>query len=242
MLKISAKFYNGIILFAINLLLIESPLAQSQPVIGFNGASWGSSPEQVRTASGATNWLPVASTEFPEQMNVRIFVSNTTIATYQARVNYYFWNDQFFQATTSFDFQELKTYDFNYNVYRSVNEYYEVIRSKTIGFVYDIYQLLESKYGKKRPVFKGLDPLKIFTKTDSYLKVERWNLRYHPYDFYQRIETAAYARWDFPKTRILFSINISAADKRFDYILSAASLDMKKAIDTEIEQYRSRGL
>jgi CRISPR/Cas system endoribonuclease Cas6 (RAMP superfamily) len=111
-----------------------------------------------------------------------------------------------------------------------------------MGFVHEIYKLLESKYGKKRPVFKGLNPLEIFSKLDSYLKLERWNLRYHPYDFYQRIVTSAYARWDFPKSRIIFSINISAPDKRFDYILSAASLEMKRAIDDEIEQLRSSGL
>lgn len=225
------------------LFIIYSLLAaQQQPVTGFNGAKWGSQPDEVRTATGVKNWLPMPVEGFPEQMNIKVFSSNTTIAGYSAVVKYYFWNDLFFQATTSFNFNELENFDFNYNVYRSVNEYYSAIRNKTMGFVHEIYKLLESKYGKKRPVFKGLNPLEIFSKLDSYLKLERWNLRYHPYDFYQRIVTSAYARWDFPKSRIIFSINISAPDKRFDYILSAASLEMKRAIDDEIEQLRSSGL
>src|SRR5690554_1480722 len=225
------------------LFIIYSLLAaQQQPVTGFNGAKWGSQPDEVRTATDVKNWLPMPVEEFPEQMNIKVFSSNTTIAGYSAVVKYYFWNDLFFQATTSFNYNELENFDFNYNVYRSVNEYYSAIRNKTMGFVHEIYRLLESKYGKKRPVFKGLNPLEIFSKLDSFLKLERWNLRYHPYDYYQRIVTSAYARWDFPKSRIIFSINISAPDKRFDYILSAASLEMKRTIENEIEQLRSSGL
>jgi hypothetical protein len=80
-------------------------------------------------------------------------------------------------------------------------------------------------------VFKGLDPRHIFKLTDAYIKQELWSLRYHPSEYYKRIVTAAYARWDFPKTRIIFSINISAKDKRFDYQLSLTSLDLEKEIN-----------
>ena len=76
----------------------------------------------------------------------------------------------------------------------------------------DLEKKMVKKYGMKEPVFKGLDPRSMFVKLDAYLKRERWNLRYHPYDYYQRIVTAAYARWDFPKTRVIFSVNISAID------------------------------
>jgi hypothetical protein len=148
----------------------------------------------------------------------------------------------FFQATVVFNFDELKNFDFNYNVYRSVNEYYLAIRSKSLIFIYDVYDLLCKKYGKKEPVFKGLDPRLSFVKLDRYLKQERWNLRYHPYDYYQRIVTAAYARWDFPQTRTIFSVNISALDKRFDFSLSLVSLGMERLISKKMDELRMQGL
>jgi len=214
---------------------------------GFNGAQWGSTPAQVQQAVqqsvGVTGWQPdrIAG-EFPPEMGVTAFRGTSTISGYRANVTYYFWQDRFFQATVRFDFDNLATFDFNYNVYRSVNEYYTVIRSRTLNFVNEIYDLLGKKYGKKQPVFKGLDPRFAFTRLDAYLKQERWNLRYHPYAYYQRIVTSAYARWDFPKTRIIFSINISAPDKRFDYLLSAVSLDLEREVKKELDRLKMRGL
>jgi len=210
---------------------------------GFNGATWGSTAAQVQRDVGAAGWQPDrVAQDFPQEMGVTAFRTNATIAGYNAAVTYYFWRDRFFQATVRFNFDDLASFDFNYNVYRSVNEYYSAIRARTLNFVLDIYTLLGKKYGKKEPIFKGLDPRYAFTRLDAYLKQERWNLRYHPYDYYQRIVTASYARWDFPKTRVIFSINISAPDKRFDYELSAASLDMQKAVQTELDNLKMRGL
>jgi hypothetical protein len=54
--------------------------------------------------------------------------------------------------------------------------------------------------------------------------------------------TEAYARWDFPKTRVLFSMAIDAKEKRFDYQLSLASLDMDKAIQKKMTELRMSGL
>lgn len=225
------------------IVLIMTIAVSAQPFPGFNDAEWGSAPQEVREAVGAQQWQadPRAG-EFPEQMNVTVFSTQAEVAGYNATTRYYFWQDRFFQATVEFQFDDLANYDFNYNVYRSVSEYYSAIRSRTLVFIRDIYTLLGKKYGKKEPVFKGLDPRFSFTRLDAYLKQERWNLRYHPYDFYQRIVTAAYARWDFPKTRVLFSINLSAPDKRFDYSLSAVSLDLEKGVNEEMDRLRMEGL
>jgi len=210
---------------------------------GFNGAVWGSTAAQVQRAIGANAWQPdPIAGQFPPEMGVTAFRVNAPIAGYPAVTVYYFWQDRFFQATVRFPFDDLVNFDFNYNVYRSVNEYYMAIRARTLNFVQDIYTLLRKKYGQKQPVFKGLDPRHAFTRLDMYLKRERWNLRYHPYEFYRRIVTASYARWDFPKTRVIFSINISAPDKRFDYQLSAVSLDMERDVQRELDRLRMRGL
>ncbi len=142
----------------------------------------------------------------------------------------------------TFNFNRLKNYDFNYNVFRSVNEYYYAIRNSTISFINDIYDLLQKKYGKKEPVFKGLDPRLMFVKLDRYVKQERWNLRYHPYDYYTHIVSSSYARWDFPKTRVVFSLNLSAPDKRFDYRLSSVSLDMEREIKKKRDELLMKGL
>ncbi|KMQ50668.1 hypothetical protein CHISP_2351 [Chitinispirillum alkaliphilum] len=229
----------------ISLLLIgafSTVFAQREPG-GFNDAAWGSTPQEVQQIIDIPQWQPdPVQEEFPQEMNVNVFRAESEIAGYPAQVKYYFWNDQFFQATVRFDFDDLAEYDFNFNVYRSVNEYYMAIRNRTLVFTQDIYSLLRKKYGRRQPVFRGLDPRLVFTRLDTYLKQERWNLRYHPYDFYQRIVTAAYARWDFPKTRVIFSINISAPDKRFDYMLSAVSLDLEKEVNEELDQLRMRGL
>jgi hypothetical protein len=141
-----------------------------------------------------------------------------------------------------FDFSSLATYDFNYNVYRSVNEYYHAIRSRTLTFVHDIFDLLRKKYGKKEPVFEGLDPRNVFVPLDKYVNRERWNLRYHPYDYYQSIVTSAYAQWLFPETRVIFSTKISAPDKRFDYTLSLTSLDYAEKVNEMKDQLRMQDL
>jgi len=246
-----------IIITAAALTLAQTPPAQQPPAPpptpqtqtpssspdGFNGAAWGSTPAQVQRDAGVTAWQPDrVAADFPPELGVTAFRTNSTIAGYNAAVTYYFWRDRFFQATVRFNFDDLANFDFNYNVYRSVNEYYTVIRARTLNFVQDIYTLLGKKYGKKQPVFKGLDPRFAFTRLDTYLKQERWNLRYHPYDYYQRIVTAAYARWDFPKTRVIFSINVSAPDKRFEYALSAVSLDMERDVAKELDRLKMRGL
>lgn len=210
---------------------------------GFNDAPWGSSQEQVRATINPGQWLSDPSAaKFPADLKITVYRTNTEIAGKKATVKYYFQEDSFFQATVFFDFEDLKSYDFNYNVFRSVNEYYLAVRSRTLVFVHDIYDLLKKKYGMKEPVFEGLDPRSVFVKLDSYVKKERWNLRYNPYDYYLKINTAAYARWDFPKTRVIFSINISASDKRFDYTLSLSSLRLERAIKQKMDSLRMKGL
>ncbi|MDR3012496.1 MAG: hypothetical protein LBU70_04725 [Chitinispirillales bacterium] len=261
-----ARAYTHILLFPQAVLLVAvlfiapvyaQPVTQTQAQTdtrnrvsspnGFQEAEWGSTPAQVQQAvqqsAGVTGWQPAPiAGEFPPELGITAFRANTTIAGYPAEVVYYFWQNQFFQATVRFPFNDLVNFDFNFNVYRSVNEYYEAIRARTINFVQDIYTLLGQKYGRRQPVFRGLDPRQAFTRLDAYLRRERWNLRYHPYEFYRRIVTAAYARWDFPKTRIIFSINISAPEKRFDYMLSAVSLDLEREISSELSRLRMRGL
>ncbi|MBN1307974.1 MAG: hypothetical protein JXA18_08665, partial [Chitinispirillaceae bacterium] len=181
--------------------LLLTPLLAAEDPGGFNGSRWGASPDEVRKSSGAPSWQSDPSGKnFPPELEVSVFRTSADIAGYKASVRYYFQNKRFFQATVDFTFDDLKRFDFNYNVFRSVNEYYTAIRTKTILFVNDIYDLLRKKYGKKEPVFKGLDPRLVFTELDRYVLQERWNLRYHPYDFYCSIVTASYARWDFPRT------------------------------------------
>jgi hypothetical protein len=216
----------------------------AEPPVGYNAAVWGASPEQVKSVLKPQSWQGDASTEkgFPEDLKVSVFKSNETVAGYKAVVKYYFMENKFFQVTVVFPFDEFVNYDFNYNVFRSVNEYYNDIRSKTSVFVNDIYELLYKKYGKKEPVFKGLDPKHLFINLDMYLAQERWNLRYHPYDYYLRIKTSAYARWDFPKTRIIFSLSVAASEKRFEYQLSQTSLDLENAIQKKMDSLRMRGL
>ncbi len=216
----------------------------AEPPVGFQGALWGMSPGEVRKASGASGWQQASSADesFPQDLNISVFAASSPIAGYQAKVKYYFYEKKFFQATIVFNFDHLKSFDFNYNVFISVDKYYRAIHGQTLTFVDDIYKLLRKKYGKKQPVFKGLDPRNVFKLTDAYINQELWNLRYHPSEYYKRIVTAAYARWDFPKTRILFSINISAKDKRFDYQLSLTSLDHEKEINEIKDELRMKGL
>ncbi len=218
--------------------------ATSMAFDGFQNAQWGSPPETVKKDNAISSWAaqPAAGVEFPKELNVTTFVASQNIAGRNATVKYYFYNDRFFQATVRFNFDELKNYDFNYNVYRSVDEYYKAIRDRTITFVNDVYDLLQKKYGKRQPIFNGLDPRFMFRNLDDYLKKEVWNLRYYPYDYYKKIETTAYARWDHPKTRIIFSVGIVARDKRFDYTLSLTSLDLENEISKKKDEIRMRNL
>lgn len=210
---------------------------------GFNGALWGQSPEEVRKAAGASSWQTDRSGEnFPPECDVVVYRTTDEIAGYRASAKYYFTEGKLFQATVDFNFDELKNFDFNYNVFRSVNEYYNAIKAKTVLFVHDIYDLLRKKYGKKKPVFKGLDPRYVFSELDRYVLQERWNLRYHPYDYYLNIMTASYARWDFPHTRVLFSLNIAAPQKRFDYQLSLSSNRLSEAVRRAMDRVRAKKL
>ncbi len=226
----------------ITLLLLIS-LSWGENPVGFQNGTWGEKSATVRQKANIGNWTAVQGDNlFPADMDITIFSTPQTIAGYDAITRFYFYKDQFFQATITFDFDDLKEYDFNYNVFISVDRYYREIRSKSLVFVADIYELLKNKYGKKQPLFMGVDPRNIFTATDNYIHQERWNLRYHPSEYYKRIIAQAYARWLYPKTEINFAVNISAADKRFDYTLSLTSLDFAKTIKRENRAKRSTGL
>lgn len=235
-MKVLFLLSTTIIVLSVNLRAADDPG-------GFNGVLWGASQEDVRSNTKASSWQSDPSqNNFPEELRISVYRTQTGIAGYKASVKYYFQENRLFQATVQFTFPELVNFDFNYNVFRSVNEYYTAIRATTIVFVNDIYELLRVKYGKKEPVFKGLDPRFIFQHLDRYVMQERWNLRYYPYDFYLNIVTASYARWDFPHTRVLFSVNIAAPQKRFDYYLSLSSVDMSAPVKRAMEIMRSRGL
>jgi hypothetical protein len=105
-----------------------------------------------------------------------------------------------------------------------------------------VFDLLRKKYGKKEPAFKGVDPRFIFKNTDEYLKKEAWNLRSYPYEYYRKIAASAFAQWDLPKTRIIFSINLSAPEKLFDYELSLSSNDMTAMINAKKDSLRIQNL
>lgn len=210
---------------------------------GFQNAEWGMTPDAVKKANNPASWTTQpAGTEFPKELNVTIVIASQQIAGRSASVKYYFYGNKFFQATVRFNFDNLKNFDFNYNVYRSVDSYYKAIRDQTVTFNFDIYDLLQKKYGKRQPIFEKLDPRFMFTDLDKYLKKELWNLRYYPYDYYKKIIASAYARWDHPKTRILFSVNICVTEKRFDYLLSLTSLDLENEINKKKDELRMQGL
>jgi hypothetical protein len=210
---------------------------------GFQNATWGMSPDDVKKANAPSAWLQQpADSGFPTDLHVTTFDASQSIAGNNASVKYYFCNGRFFQATVRFNFDRFKTYDFNYNVYRSVDGYYKAIRDQTTVFVSDMYDLLQKKYGKKQPIFEKLDPRFMFSDLDRSLKKESWNLRYYPYEYYKKIITSAFARWDHPKTRIIFSITICATDKRFDYLLSLTSLDLENEINKKKDALRMQNL
>jgi hypothetical protein len=108
--------------------------------------------------------------------------------------------------------------------------------------VFDIFDLLRKKYGKKEPAFKGSDPRRIFGDLDEYLKKETWNLRSYPYEYYKKICASAFARWEFPNTTVTFSIAVSAPDKQFDYLLSLTSSTFAAAVNAKKDSLRTQNL
>ncbi|MBN1982920.1 MAG: hypothetical protein JW795_15420 [Chitinivibrionales bacterium] len=229
-----------ILLFSLGL---EKLSCAVEPVVGFQNALWGMTPEEVKKISNIQAWQQEAVQEqFAQGTAIELFSVDSKVAGYKAKIRYYFFQQRFFQATVNFDFSHLKTYDFNYNVFISVDKYYRAIHDQTIVFVDDIYALLQKKYGKKQPVFQGLDPRYMFRALNQYVKQEVWNFRYHPYEYYRQITTSAYAQWNFPKTRAIFSLALSAKDKRFDYTLSLTSLDLESQINIYKDSIRLSGL
>ncbi len=228
---------------ALIFLIIFFIYAKENPV-GVHGVSWGSSSAATETQAvpAAENWRATTSDNMPANLPITAFSSDAKIAGYDAQTTYYFFNDMLFQATIKFNFDYLKSYDFNYNVFNSVDRYYREIRTKTLTFVNHIYNMLKSKYGRKQPVFMPLDPRLVLMDTDNYLGQERWNHRYHPSEYYKRIIGRAYARWKYPKTEINFAVNISAADKRFDYTLSFVSTELFREVQKAVKAEKTSGL
>lgn len=219
-----------------------TPGKESEPA-GFRGTVWGSSPQTVQTTIKPSGWTRLPDdNSFPKEANISRYSCKEPIAGYPAGVTYYFRNDSLFQATARFDFSKLANFDFNYNVFISVDKYYTAIHDQTTTFALDIFRLLTIKYGKKEPIFRELDPRRMFVRLDKYLQQERWNMRYNPSEYHKRIIASAYARWDFPETIAVFSINISAADKRFDYQLSLSSTNLAPKVQDVTDSLRSQGL
>jgi len=213
------------------------------PFNGFQNALWGAKPDDVKKNNNPQTWtaLPPGN-EFPKELNITIFNATQTLAGKAAVVKYYFQDSKFFQATARFNFDNLKAFDFNYNVYQSVDKYYRAIHDQTLTFVFDVFDLLRKKYGKKRARLQGRRPEVHFKNTDEYLKKEAWNLRSYPYEYYRKIAASAFAQWDLPKTRIIFSINLSAPEKLFDYELSLSSNDMTAMINAKKDSLRIQNL
>jgi hypothetical protein len=231
-------------LLALFLFAVIAPrLYAAEPFDGFQNAPWGAKPDDVKKNNNPQTWTATTpGNEFPKELNIKIFSATQTIAGKAASVRYYFQDDKFFQATARFNFDNLKTFDFNYNVYQSVDGYYRAIHDHTLTFVFDVFDLLRKKYGKKEPAFKGVDPRFIFKNIDEYLKKEAWNLRSYPYEYYKKIAASAYAQWDLPKTRIIFSLAISAPEKQFDYELSLSSNDLAAMINAKKDSLRIQNL
>jgi len=231
-------------IFICAIFLFSFCFAQAPTPDGYRNIAWGSSLAQARQTLAGKNLTEVANARqrFPAGVNIARFQFDDSVAGYPAKTELYFYNDKFFQAVVTFNFDRFKNYDFNYNVFISVDKYYRDIRSSTLNFVADIYSLLTQKYGKKEPTFRGLDPRYCFTDLDNYLAKERWNLRYNPSEFHRKIATQSYAQWIFPKTEVRFSVVISAFDKRFEYTLSLADKDLVKEIQRNIGDTRGGDL
>lgn len=226
------------------LLFIISILFAKDAPVGIHGVLWGASSAETQNSAvpAVLNWQSTTPQNMPADLPITAFTSDAKVAGYDAKTTYYFYEDRLFQATIRFDFDYLKSYDFNYNVFVSVDKYYREIRTKTLTFVFDVYALLKEKYGKRQPVFLPLDPKMVLMDTDNYLAQERWNHRYHPSEYYKRILGRAYARWKYPKTEINFAVNIAAADKKFEYTLSFVSTEMRREIKKAVQDQKSQGL
>jgi hypothetical protein len=210
---------------------------------GFQNARWGMAPDDVRKSNNPKTWSASAlDNGFPKELKVSTVSASQDIAGKDATVTYYFFDNKFFQVTARFNFAKLKNFDFNYNVYRSVDSYYSAIHNQTLTFVFDIFDLLRKKYGKKEPAFKGADPRRVFSELDGYFKKESWNLRSYPYDYYKKISASAFARWEFPNTTVVFSIAISAPEKQFDYILSLSSNKLAGTVNAKKDSLRTQNL
>jgi hypothetical protein len=218
-------------------------LQAAEPFNGFQNAQWGSGPDEVKKNNSPSTWQqsPLGN-DFPKEMKITTYAASQDIAGKEAQVTYYFCDNKLFQATIRFNFTSLKNFDFNYNVYRSVDAYYRAIHEQTLTFVFDFFDLLRKKYGRKEPAFRGADPRYIFRETDEYLKKELWNLRSNPYDYFKKIKTSAYAQWDLPKTSIIFSIIIDAPEKRFDYQVSIASKILSASVNAQKDSLRVKNL
>jgi hypothetical protein len=219
------------------------PVYAAEPFDGFQNAKWGMTSDEVKKNNAPAAWQQsVSGNNFPAELKITTFAASQSIAGKDAQVTYYFCENKFFQATASFNFSALKSFDFNYNVYRSVDSYYRAIHDQTLTFVFDFFDLLRKKYGKKEPMFRGADPRAIFRETDEYLKKESWNLRSYPYDFYKKIKASAYAQWELPQTSIIFSIVIDAPEKRFDYQVSASSIALCAFVNAKKDSLRTKSL
>jgi hypothetical protein len=225
------------------LLLTACSVNAADSFDGFQNARWGMAPDEVRKINNPRTWSPVSSDlGFPKDLKISTYSASQDITGKDASVTYYFFENKFFQATARFNFDQLKNFDFNYNVYRSVDSYYRAIHNQTLTFVFDIFDLLRKKYGKKEPAFRGVDPRRIFGELDGYLKKESWNLRSYPYEYYKKINASAFARWEFPNTTIVFSIAIAAPEKQFDYLLSLTSNSLGAAINAKKDSLRTQNL
>ncbi len=210
---------------------------------GFQNARWGMAPDEVRKSNNPKTWsIATADNGFPKDLTVTTYGASQDIAGKDASVTYYFFDNKFFQATARFNFNQLKNFDFNYNVYRSVDSYYRAIHNQTLTFVFDIFDLLRKKYGKKEPAFKGADPRRMFAELDEYLKKESWNLRSYPYEYYKKIGVSSFARWEFPNTTVTFSIAVAAPEKQFDYLLSLTSNSLAAAVNAKKDSLRTQNL
>jgi len=210
---------------------------------GFQGIGWGSTPELVQQQlANPVQQNAERAAEFTPELGVMVLSGQMQIAGYPAMVHFYFFQQQFFQATVVFDFTYLAEFDHNYNVFRSVDEYYRLIRSHTLRFVGDMYELLEFRYGKRRPVFTRISPEFVFMRTDAVLNQNRWNFRYNPIEFYKKIVASAFARWDFQYTRVQFGVAISASQGRFDYVLNLSSNQISDQVIKAGKQLRSSDL
>ncbi|MBD3359056.1 MAG: hypothetical protein GF363_18020, partial [Chitinivibrionales bacterium] len=104
-----------------------------EPPDGFQGAAWGASPAEVRAAAELDAWRRINEpNDFPPAVGITTYSARTEIAGYPATVKYYFFGEKFFQATIAFDFSNLENFDFNYNVFISVDRYYRAIHDQTI--------------------------------------------------------------------------------------------------------------